>query len=56
VPGFAIHHNLCAVQRAGLDGGSRVLLFGTEGATDPQLYRQLMANEAVSAESQEVRT
>jgi diaminopropionate ammonia-lyase len=43
-------------ERAGLDGGSRVLLFGTEGATDPQLYRQLMANEAVSAEPQEVRT
>jgi diaminopropionate ammonia-lyase len=43
-------------ERAGLDGGSRVLLFGTEGATDPQLYRQLMANEAVSAEAQEVRT
>ena len=26
----------------GLDAGSRVLLFGTEGATDPQLYRHLI--------------
>jgi diaminopropionate ammonia-lyase len=25
----------------GLDGGSRVLLFGTEGATDPELYAKL---------------
>jgi diaminopropionate ammonia-lyase len=26
----------------GLEGDSRVLLFGTEGATDPELYRQLV--------------
>ncbi|MFC7609758.1 hypothetical protein [Teichococcus aestuarii] len=26
----------------GLDGGSRVLLFGTEGATDPALYARLV--------------
>jgi len=25
----------------GLDTNSRVLLFGTEGATDPALYREL---------------
>jgi len=31
----------------GIDGESRVLLFGTEGATDPDLYRRLV-NEAVA--------
>jgi diaminopropionate ammonia-lyase len=29
----------------GLDADSRVLLFGTEGATDPELYASLMADE-----------
>ena len=28
----------------GLDAGSRVLLFGTEGDTDPVLYRQLVGH------------
>lgn len=28
-----------------LDGSSRVLVFGTEGATDPELYRQLVGRD-----------
>jgi diaminopropionate ammonia-lyase len=31
-----------ARETLGLDGGSRVLLFSTEGATDPALYRKLV--------------
>lgn len=30
----------------GLDGASRVLLFGTEGDTDPELYRELVGRTA----------
>ena len=30
-------------QRLGIGSGSRVLLIGTEGATDPALYRALVA-------------
>ncbi|MGL4810217.1 MAG: pyridoxal-phosphate dependent enzyme, partial [Beijerinckiaceae bacterium] len=30
----------------GLTGQSRVLLFGTEGATDPQVYRQIVGRSA----------
>ena len=30
----------------GLSGNSRVLLFGTEGATDPQVYRQIVGQSA----------
>lgn len=33
--------------RLGLDAGSRVLLFGTEGATDPEVYRALLDGEPV---------
>ena len=28
----------------GLDSGSRVLLFGTEGATDPEVYARLVGH------------
>ncbi len=31
-------------QEMGLDEFSRVLVFGTEGATDPEIYRQLLAS------------
>ena len=31
----------------GLDGGSRVLLIGSEGDTDPQIYRQLVGDASV---------
>jgi diaminopropionate ammonia-lyase len=30
----------------GLDASSRVLLFGTEGATDPALYEELVGESA----------
>lgn len=30
----------------GLDGDSRVLVFGTEGATDPELYREIVGRRA----------
>ena len=30
----------------GLDAASRVLLFGTEGATDPALYEELVGESA----------
>ena len=33
-------------QALGLDAGSRVLLFGTEGATDPELYAELVGRRA----------
>ena len=38
-------------ERLGLDGRSRVLLFGTEGATDPEVYEALVGRspEAVAA-------
>ncbi len=32
--------------RLGLDGNSRVFVIGTEGATDPELYQQLLAQPA----------
>lgn len=32
-----------------LDETSRILVIGTEGATDPELYRQLLAGEAVAS-------
>jgi len=35
-----------ARQALGLDGGSRVLAFSTEGATDPALYRTLIGTQA----------
>lgn len=35
-----------ARQALGLDGGSRVLAFSTEGATDPELYRRLIGTPA----------
>jgi diaminopropionate ammonia-lyase len=31
-----------ARETLGLDGSSRVLLFSTEGATDPAMYRKLV--------------
>ncbi len=34
----------------GLDGSSRVLVYGTEGATDPEVYRQLVGREAEAVE------
>ncbi|MCT9000560.1 diaminopropionate ammonia-lyase [Chelativorans intermedius] len=37
--------------RLGLDGGSRILVIGTEGATDPVLYRQLVGDETVADEA-----
>jgi diaminopropionate ammonia-lyase len=37
----------------GLDGESRVLLFGTEGATDPELYHRLVGQSAPSVAEQE---
>ena len=38
-------------ERLGLDGDSRVLVLGTEGATDPEVYRAIVgrAAEAVMA-------
>lgn len=43
----------CPAQREslGLDAGSRVLLFGTEGDTDPELYRQLVGASAAQISS-----
>lgn len=35
----------------GLDGSSRVLLFGTEGATDPEVYERLVGAPPISASS-----
>ena len=32
----------------GLDAGSRVLVFGTEGDTDPELYRELVGADAAT--------
>jgi diaminopropionate ammonia-lyase len=37
-------------RRLGLGPQSRVLLFGTEGATDPQLYRQIVGRDAAEVE------
>ena len=34
----------------GLDAASRVLLFGTEGATDPELYARLVGRTAAAVE------
>jgi len=31
-------------RRTGIDSGSRILLIGSEGATDPEVYRQLLAS------------
>ena len=30
----------------GLDSASRVLLFGTEGDTDPDIYREIVGRDA----------
>jgi diaminopropionate ammonia-lyase len=38
-------------ERVGLDATSRVLLINTEGATDPDLYRQLVGAEPASVEA-----
>jgi diaminopropionate ammonia-lyase len=35
-----------ARQALGLDGGSRVLVFGTEGATDPEIYAAMVGRTA----------
>jgi diaminopropionate ammonia-lyase len=35
-----------AARALGLDAGARVLVFGTEGDTDPELYRQLVGRSA----------
>jgi diaminopropionate ammonia-lyase len=39
-------HDPAAAATLGLDASSRVLLFGTEGATDPELYRRLVGAPA----------
>jgi len=36
----------------GLDSDSRVLLFGSEGATDPELYTKLVGRSAEAVEGQ----
>jgi diaminopropionate ammonia-lyase len=41
-----------ARESLGLDASSRVLLFNTEGATDPVLYEQLVGRPACSVGSQ----
>lgn len=33
--------------RLGLDGRSRVLIFGSEGITDPEIYARIMAGQDV---------
>ncbi|KAI9022703.1 diaminopropionate ammonia-lyase DplA [Hyaloraphidium curvatum] len=38
--------------KLGLGGGSRVLLIGTEGATDPEIYRREVGRDAESVTSQ----
>ena len=48
--GFALAANDPASRaNLGLDGRSRVLLFSTEGATDPELYRRLVGPEPEGA-------
>jgi hypothetical protein len=47
LPGLALaRHDPTAAATLGLDASSRVLLFGTEGATDPELYARLVGAPA----------
>lgn len=41
-------------QKLGLDASARVLLIGTEGATDPELYEALLNNKPLAAASHTV--
>jgi diaminopropionate ammonia-lyase len=41
-------------QKLGLDGSARVLLIGTEGATDPELYEALLNNKPLASASHTV--
>lgn len=43
---FAAATDASAARPLGLDAGARVLVFGTEGDTDPELYRQLVGRSA----------
>jgi diaminopropionate ammonia-lyase len=43
---FAAATDASAARALGLDAGARVLVFGTEGDTDPELYRQLVGRSA----------
>jgi diaminopropionate ammonia-lyase len=36
----------------GLDAGSRVLVFGSEGATDPELYQRIVGKSAAEVEAE----
>lgn len=38
----------------GLDAGSRVLVFGSEGATDPELYQRIVGKSAAEVEAEAV--
>ena len=42
---IAAREDKAMADRLGLDSSSIVFVIGTEGATDPELYRQLVANE-----------
>lgn len=42
----AVAGDASAAHTIGLDAGARVLVFGTEGDTDPELYRQLVGRSA----------
>jgi diaminopropionate ammonia-lyase len=46
---LAMSRNPEAARALGLDRTSRVLLFGTEGATDPELYQRLMRDDPEEA-------
>ena len=48
---LAISRDDAARARIGLDGDSRVLLFGTEGATDPEVYREIVGRPAAEVEA-----
>jgi diaminopropionate ammonia-lyase len=48
---LAVSRDDAARARIGLDGDSRVLLFGTEGATDPEVYREIVGRSAAEVEA-----
>jgi diaminopropionate ammonia-lyase len=43
---IAVRRSRERVSAFGLDGGSRVLVIGTEGATDPEIYTSIVGREA----------
>jgi diaminopropionate ammonia-lyase len=45
---LAVAADPAAARALGLDGGSRVLCFATEGDTDPALYEQLVGRSAAA--------